>query len=180
MFGRFLPFWILLEQKLAVSATFKINNCQFCHLSGYFQIPLLKFSCTDQWTSRVRTMYMRVWLEIFQQQLLSPAPPSVTSLPFHWKLRLLDAIRLSGAEETAVATAQLLGHLQLSCGWKSEGETLHEHGFNFVWCSNMFQLDLWWSLILSHILFVGSEEWIQFSVFSWSCLGYFNSLVNPC
>lgn len=43
MFGRFLPFWILLEKKLAVWATFKINNCQFCHLSGYFQIPLLNF-----------------------------------------------------------------------------------------------------------------------------------------
>ena len=44
MFGRFLPFWILLEKRLTVGATFKINTCQFCNLSrAIFKSLLLKF-----------------------------------------------------------------------------------------------------------------------------------------
>ena len=163
MFDRFLPFWILLEKKLAVWATFKINNCQFCHLSGYFQIEYVPCTCEYD-------------LKSFNSNSCHRFPKcNIAALPLEIEVIGCDPIvrgRRNSCRHCAVAwtsTAQL---------WmKGGGETLHEHGSNswsFVWCSNMFQLDLWWSLILSHVLFVGSEEWIQFSVFFWSCLGCFN------
>lgn len=167
MFGRFLPFWILLRRNLLyglpsrlTTVNFAISRAIFKSLSLNFLVlisePLEYVPCTCEYD-----------LKSFNSNSCHRFPKcNIAALPLEIEVIGCDPIvrgRRNSCRHCAVAwtsTAQL---------WmKGGGETLHEHGSNswsFVWCSNMFQLDLWWSLILSHVLFVGSEEWIQFSVF---------------